>query len=212
MKPTIRLIGTGFDFEVLLGDTSPQVTDGFATWDEVKRVDRQPLTQFTANALLKMSVPVLLDGHGTDTDQQPLLDRILALMRGANDNPPPTFTALGPIPLSGRVWVMDGPDWGDSLRNTAGVLVRQGLTLKLIEWSDPDTIKFKSDGPSNGGPTDRGAGGQRIYVTKDGDTLLSISKKLFKDTAHASVIGQLNGLRDIRKKLLPGIHLYLPAK
>lgn len=212
---TIRLLGTGVDLTIPLGSGPPTPTAGSAQWEEVNVPERDALTNYTGDSLVRLDVPVLLNGLQTNTDVEPLLNSILALTRKANDaDRPPSFTIQGPFIYSGLEAVMDFPDFGsdpESIRNANGVLLRQALVLKIIEFNDPDAIVF----------TEHAAGGasgaaakkkkkKKTVTAKGGQTLLKIAQQQFGDPKKAKEIAKLNGIRDTRKKLKAGRVIKLP--
>lgn len=205
----VRLTGAGFDLSLPLGEEVPKPADGGAKFDEVDRPEDVALTDYTGDSLTKIDVPVLLDGWLANVDQRPTLNMILSLTRGGPAGRPPDFIASGAIPYSGLRCVMEPPDWGDTMRFTDGRLARQELTLHLLEFVDPDVIAVvRKDGPAGGA----GAKGAKkgTVTTKEGETLLQVATRVYGNPSLAKEIGQLNGIRDVRKKLKAGIVLKLP--
>jgi hypothetical protein len=92
---------------------------------------------------------------------------------------------------------------GEGYRAKDGRLVRQHLTLHLLQYVRPDRIRIKRR---------RG----KTYTTKRNDTLLSIARHLRPELNGgesielARTLAILNDLRDIRKKLEGDIQLRLP--
>lgn len=209
MKAELRMQGAGFDVSVRLGDEVAKPTAGGAEWDEVKRPEDVSLTDYTGDGLIHMDVPVMLDGFLDKVDQQPVLNVILALTRGGDRGRAPDFIATGPIPYSGLRCVMEAPDWGDTMRGPDGALLRQELTLHLIEFVDPDAIRVTPKKAAAGALVfDQKKG---TVVTKADETLLHVSTRVYGNPSMAQEIGQLNGIRDVRKKLKAGITLRLPV-
>lgn len=195
---------------VALGDGPPQITDGYGGWEEVTRPHDEPITRWIGQPALRMELPLLLDnyrrpGGGVQRD----LDRILALGRKADGHkPPPVFRVTGAVPFSGDKWVMaEMPEMGDALYED-GKLARQFLVLSLLSFERSDTVKFKR---LSGDRDD-----DDRYTVKEGDTLRKIAAKLKPDASnenqrdYANKIGDLNGIRDIRRELNPGRELKLP--
>lgn len=205
--PSIRVTGPGVDLTLPLGADTPDLPSGFSNIEDVDRADKKPITHFTGLTTTRMTVPILLDGFADDRDQQPVLSQILALAAPSGD--PVTLTVTGPLPLTGRQWWVDDLDLGDLERNTAGVLLRQALTLTLVEPELGEALPT-AVAPASGG---KGAGGAAptTYTTKKGDTLLKVSQRVFGTTAAAKQIGDLNGIRDVRKELAAGRTLRLPS-
>jgi hypothetical protein len=205
----IRLLGDGFDFSLRLGEGAPTVTDGGANWEEVDRPERLSVTDYIGDKLTRISVPVLLDGYVDNRSVQGEVDAVRSLTRGDDSGGrPPSFTILGPIPYSGMRCVMEYPEEGEAMRTGDGVLVRQELTLKLVEFVDPDSIVVQTAGPASGSKAGAKKKKKKTITTGAGQTLISIAKK---QPGTAKQIGQLNGIRDIRKKLPTGTVLRLPT-
>lgn len=208
-KAEILIVGSTFSFSVGLGDETARPSGGGPQYADEARPERGGLTVYTGDALIKLDVPVLLDGWKAQVDQQPLLNRIISIARGqATGERPPDFIATGPIPFSGLRCVMEQPDFGDRMLGANGVLYRQELTLKLVEFVDPDAVTIERR--DAGGAGARGASGSvPIYITKEGDTLIRISTKLYGNPGKAKELGDANGIRDIRKKLKGGVRIKL---
>lgn len=213
MKPEIELDGDGFNFAVPLGDGPAMLTGGSPTWEEINRPGRIALTKYTGQTLIKLDVPVFLDGW-PDRSVENEIEQILRLCRGRKGNRPPDFTASGPIPYSGARFVMELPDWGDGVRASKfhgihGELVRQELTLKLVQFITSAAIHFAPRGRF--GDTAVGHG-QPVETTvlHDGETLLEVSKRIYGTAGRAGAIGKRNGIKDTRRGLRAGKHLSLP--
>jgi hypothetical protein len=212
MKPEIVLDGREFKFSVPLGSEPASLVGGSPTWEEVARPSRTALTNYTGQTLLKVDVPVLLDGwpsvgHPRFRSVQDDVDQILRLCRSREANRPPDFTASGPIPYSGTRFVMELPDWGDGLRADEGTgirgeLVRQALVLHLTQFIDPDTLRFRRKGAYM-----RRKGG--TITLKEGETLLEVSARIYGDTSWAKELALVNGIKDVRKKLPAGTKITL---
>lgn len=188
-----------------LGAGPAQITDGYGGWEEIDRPSDLSITHWSGQTPRRMTIPIFLDGYRENDSVQKELDKLLTLGRSRDgDEEPPVFRVSGPIPFSGERWVMESsPEMGESFRAKDGRLLRQALTLSLMEYVKGDRIKIK-----------RRKG--KTYTTKKGDTLLKIARKLEpKDNNKESIkyakeIGKLNKIRDIRKKLKAGIKLRLP--
>ena len=192
--------GTTFKYDYLLaGEVT--LTGGTATWEETARPEQRALTVYAGTELAKLDVPILLDGW-PDEGVEHEVRQIIDLSRGDGIDRPASFRAFGPMPLNGGTFVMELPEWGEGIRSRHGDLVRQHLTLKLIEWINPDRLRSHKIGHKKAKPGH--------ILVKDHETLLQISARVFGDTDHARDIGKLNGVRDIRKPLKPGTELTIP--
>lgn len=218
-KAYIRIRGNGFDFRCYLGNGRAKITGGGAEYEALRRPQSDAATVFQGNALLTMDVPVLFDGWGPPgkrNDIGPHVDQILGLCRGAGRNPPPNFIASGPFPYSGSRFQMALPEFVEDdprpIVGEGGTLFRQALILKLIEYNDPTAIRYKtvaSSGKSrNGGTT----APPSSLVLKHPESLLQVATAIFGNPGEATLIGLVNGIKDIRKKLPVGTRLKLPVQ
>lgn len=209
----IRLRGRKFDFTIPLGGGRVVPTSGGATHEEGKRPQRSSLTVYEGETLIRLDVPVKLDGW-PDRNMQPRLDQILNLCFGDDGNRPPDFTASGPFPFSGKRYCMDGlPEYGEGQGSPDSRIatVRQFLTLKLVEFENPDVIhatkrRGRKARNSNGGTFAPGT----IELPKE-MTLVEVAATYLNDPGRAKEIGNLNDVRDVTKKLKKGRRLKLPG-
>lgn len=211
-KAYIRIKGNAFDFKCYLGNERAKVTGGGAAYSGQRRPQADAATLFEGNELITMDVPVLFDGW-PDKDIEPHVNQIYELCRGKNRQPPPSFIASGPIPFSGTRFQMALPEDNGSLCAPDGTLVRQALTLKLIEYNDPSSIRFRhkpgtSLGKSRSGGTE--APPNSIVLTRK-ENLLEVSSRVYGEPGMAHEIGRVNDIKDVRKKLPVGTRLKLPA-
>lgn len=197
MRAEIRLKGRKFDIRVPLGDGPPTVTQGGAVYDEAARPERTALTDYVGNSLIMIDVPVLLDGW-PHRNVWPEVRRLARMSRGRNGNRPPVFRALGPIPHTGLRCVMAPPEYGNALRDARGRLVRQHMTLKLVQFVDPDIIRVRPLPTSLRLP-------KRM-------NLIEVAARYLGNPKLAKRIARINGIRDIRKKLPKGRPIRLPAR
>lgn len=208
-RARVSLVGKGFEFDCPLGNGPALITGGGAEYEGGKRPQADAVTLFMGNGLLTMDVPVLFDGW-PETSIQAHVDQILALCRGVGRKQPPHFKATGPIPYSGSRWQMQMPEWGETLRSSkSGVLVRQALTLKLIEWNDPTAIDYRNRGGEagrRGNPTEAEL---TSIVLPNEMTLMEAAAKYLGSADQAQALGKLNGISDLRKKLKAGTRLKL---
>lgn len=206
----IRLLGADFDLSYRLGGAAPSQSAGGARWNEAQRPEARGLTVYEGEELERWDVPVLLDGHAEDRDVGPELDSIRALARGDGDEQPADFVATGPFPFSGLRCVMERPEVPaeGSIRTAAGVLTRQPLTLRLVEFNDPAALTLVRNPTATTSKKKQ----KRVVVAKAGDTLLKLAQRHLGSAARAKELGKLNGIRDVRKKLKAGTKIRLPAK
>jgi hypothetical protein len=203
-KAYIRISGSNFDFRCFLGNGPAVVTGGGAEFEGQRRPQSDAATLFTGNGLLTIDVPVLFDGWRQKRDIEPHVNQVLRLCRGVGRRPPPNFTARGPIPYSGGRFQMSLPEWGDGLRHD-GTLVRQALTLKLIEYNDPSSVEFRKRGVASA----KQEAALASVVLRQPMTLLEVAAKYTGSADNAAALGKLNGIKDLRKKLKVGTRIKL---
>lgn len=216
-KAYIRIRGKAFDFKCYLGNGRARVTGGGAEYEAQRRPAADAVTLFTGNALLTMDVPVLFDGWGPPGNRQDIeadVEQIYNLCVGVGRKPPPNFTVTGPIPFSGRRFQMSLPEEMDEPRPILsyndpflpdGTLVRQALMLKLIEFNDPTTIKFRKT---------RIASAKReadlaSIVLPSSMNLLEVAARYLNSADDAPFLGRINDIKDLRKKQPKGTRIKL---
>ena len=209
-RPFLHLVSVDgdLDLKVAMGDGPATPTAGIAGYETVARRRRKAMTAFAGLEPFQQDVPVLLDGYADNESVERQLER-LEEFGGAT-----RFKAEGPIHRSGEVYVMgDEPDFGEAIRNPRGVLVRQRLTLKLMEYV-PATYAGKKRDTRRAGRVSQQAI-PLTYDTMDGDTLWMIAAKFygpFGAAANWKRIGKLNGISDPWRKLPGGRRIILPTE
>lgn len=206
------------------GPGAPTPTAGYGGWEEVKRPSDVALTDWSGNTPFKQDILVMLDGWSDGQSVEPQLDLLEQLGRAKKeDDEPPVFRVFGPLHNSGMHYVLEGIDFGAALRDSKGTLVRQELTLHLMEYVRPDRIRLrkkkKGSGKNKDGKdyntTSGGSGGigpgPSVYTTKAGDTLRSIAAKFYGKASLWMELGELNQVRDPNKVLPVGTKVKLPA-
>ncbi len=213
MSALLHIHGKDFDLDLPLGSAPAAPTAGAATWEEIARPGRTSLSHFLGNELVKLDVPVFFDGW-PDRSVETEVRQVLALCRsGEIGRLPPTFYATGPIPYSGTRFYMELPEWGDGLRGdrggpVEGQLVRQALTLKLVQFVDPDTVRVTRRQRASIG---RAKALSRTITLQARMNLIEIAAHFLHDASRAREIAKLNHIRDTRKKLAAGTKIRLPV-
>jgi len=215
----IRIRGNGFDFRCYLGNGRAKIVGGGAEYEAQRRPQSDAATLYTGNGLLMVDVPVLFDGWGPPgerRDIEPRVEQVRALAFGRGKRPPPSFVASGPFPGSGERFQMALPEELDEPRSIVGedgVLYRQALMLKLVEYNDPTAIEWKTRPGANVGKARNGGieAPPRSIVLDNPQTLLQVSSAVYGTPEHADILGDLNDIKDLRKKLPAGRRIKLPA-
>lgn len=199
----LRLVASNpaVDIEVPMGDGPATPTAGYAGWEEVQRIERRAMTSFTGLPAFQQDVPIMLDGWREDRSIERQLEELEKL--GGNV----VFRAIGPIFRSGSKFVFgDEPEYGEMIRASDESLLRVRMVLKLMEHVTPNLAghKPRQVRPSMGVPLE-------YTVHGDEDTLAKIAYALYHDRSKAIVIGRLNKITDVHKKLKLGRKLKLPV-
>lgn len=201
----LRLIASNpaVDIEVPMGDGPATPTAGYAGWEEVQRIERRAMTSFNGLPAFQQDVPIMLDGWREDRSIERQLEELEKL--GGNV----VFRAIGPIFRSGSRFVFgDEPEFGEMIRASDETLLRVRVTLKLMEFVRPDLAGTK---PRPKHSVEMGIPLEYTVHGED-DTLAKIALALYHDRSRAIVIGRLNGITDVHKKLKIGRTLRLPVE
>lgn len=201
----LRLVAASpaVDISVDMGEGPATPTAGYAGWEEVQRIERRAMTSFHGLPAFQQDVPIMLDGWREDRSIERQLEEIEKL----GDNV--VFRAIGPIFRSGSRFVFgDEPEYGEMIRASDETLLRVRMTLKLMGYVTPNlagTPPKPKHSIEMGIPLE-------YTVHGDEDTLAKIAYALYHDRSRAIVIGRLNGITDIHKKLKIGRVLKLPVE
>jgi hypothetical protein len=144
-------------FNVMPGATAPVIAGGYAKFSTVDRPDLKGIPKFEGYDPAVLSVPIRFESVQGRGDQNleidvALLERMAGRgqFSGAGAGPPPIInvsvtngsTIVPLIPNQwqrssqnpqGPLWRVTGIDWGDSVRDRNGVLLRQLATVTLTE-------------------------------------------------------------------------------
>jgi len=97
--------------------------------------------------------------------------------------------------FNGMEWYIESVDFGDAMYNPRNSqLVRQAMTLNLIEAHDGTPYKLKKHKKDKGGNS-----GKEMYRVKKGDTLQKIAAKFYGDASKWERIAKANGIKNPRK-------------
>jgi hypothetical protein len=211
-KAYIRIRGRSFDFRCYLGNGRPRVTGGGAEYEAQRRPQADSATIFNGNGLLTVDVPVLFDGWGPPGDRNdigPHLDQVYNLCFGRGRKPPPNFIATYPGPGSGSRFQMSLPEELDDPKpivGPGGTVFRQALVLKLVEFNDPSDIDFVKRGPV---ASKKREADLTSIVLQHPMSLLEVAAKFLNGPGDAKDLGDLNNVKDLRKKLPKGTRVKL---
>jgi hypothetical protein len=225
-----------------LGEDAPTVDTGFGGWDSVERPRRKPITSWKGQPQLQLTLPLLLDGWSTGTSVLGQVKQLRTMGQpSATDGEPPQLKlkAQGDaVPFLDRTWVVNDIQWGEALADERGNLVRQALTLVLLEYVQDRYLAQRSAANrrrSAHRPKKRGAKSKRMVAKRSakgrrkgthallqaaaassadadfgtGEDLVTIAARELGDADRWMEIAELNGLRDPRA-ISPGQVLRLP--
>jgi len=207
-RPFLHLVSVSgdLDLKLAMGDGPATPTAGMAGYETISRVRRKAMTAFVGIEPFQQDVPVLLDGYADNESIERALEKLEEF--GGRTQ----FRAEGPIHRPGDVYVMgDEPEYGEAIRNQHGTLVRQRLTLKLMEFV-PATYAGKKRDTRKAGKI--AAAIPLTYTTMAGDTLWAITVKFFgafEAAGNWKRLGKLNGISDPWRVLPKGRTIVLPS-
>lgn len=194
-----------------LGDGPILITDGYGGWEEVERPSNKPMSRWDGAGLVKLKIPLMFDAFAVNRTIGWHVEQALSLGRAANGTEaPPVFRLWGdamPSNLRRKKWVMnETPDIGAIRRNRDGNLIHQEMTITVMEFVNPDRIRFHKKPKKI-----------RREVAKKGDTINKIAKRLFKNQPKAKIrrwaiaIAELNKIRDRNKVIKVGTKIKIPS-
>lgn len=192
------------NIEVNMGDGPATPTAGFAGWEVISRVRRKGMTGYVGVPPFQQDVPVFLDGYADGESVEQHLAQLLSLGDDA------VFWADGPIWRPRQHYVFgEEPEFGETIRAQDGTLVRQALTLKLMEYVPADV-----SGPRKKGNPKRTGGtefpGNTYTVAQGGETLHEVAARLYGDWHEWRAIGKRNDIANPLRKLPARMVLKLP--
>lgn len=201
-RPQLHLISLDgqLDLKLNMGDGPATPTAGLAGYETVPRVRRKAMTAFSGLEPFSQDVPVMLDGFREGRSIERQLEKLEEF------GGPTKFHAYGPIHRAGDVYVFgEDPEYGEAIRDEDGTLLRQRLTLKLMEFVSADVAgKRRSRERTGVGP-----GRPLTYTTVGGDTAAKVAHKLYHDWTRWKEFGPKNGIKDPHRVLAAGRNLVL---
>lgn len=196
--PALRVIA-------YVGEAPPTRSEGYGGFEEIQRPRRTAFLEWRGRSLPRLALDLVLDGWATGASQEGFIRNLERWAQPApetGNQPPPIFVG-GPVPTDPTVpWVIDALEWGDDvLRREDGQRVRQGFTLTLLEFVQPDLALRRSAAPK---------AATRTYVVKAGEHLGEIAARQLGKASRWREIARLNGIRD-PKSVKAGQRIKLPA-
>ncbi len=193
------------DFWVDMGDGPATLTGGIGGWQTVDVVDDVDLTDWVGQGPLTQDIPIMLDGYPDESVERDLKN-IFKLGRDTEGRPP-VFEIDGPIFFAEAHWVL--PENGvtldseSTIRSDKGVLLRQALTLSVLEYVPPDQVHLrkKKKHKDRFGIADNRA---LTVVTRPQDTLAKIAAREFGDWQLWRRLEDKNDIHDPNRVLPAG--------
>lgn len=196
-------------FTLPLGEAGAVPVSGGPRYTVSERLLRRAVPEYTGHDPMRMTVSILLDRYEDDEDVLPdigLIDQMSVPVDGGRRMP--DIFISGAVPYRNLAWLMDGyPDWDadpEPIRNLNGDLVRQALTIKLVE-RPPEKLLTASDFQR---PNAKGKK-KRVHVVKQGeDSFADVAQHEYGSRDDAAALARLNGLSTFQK-LKPGFKVKL---
>lgn len=211
---------------LLMGDGSPTIVSGYATWQTVERPRRVSLTEWAGREPTRITFPIFLDGRQmagswgakgvravTSTIRE--LEKMAGLT--ASGTPARLIFETG-----GKVehdysnaphlrWVIETLEWGEAVRNRNGGKVRQFADITLMQYVDSDLAALPGLESSRFTPS-RDKNRTTTVTSKEGDTLRKICARHRMTHAELQATKKLNKIRDADKVLEKGTKIKLQAQ
>lgn len=201
-RPEIQLwaVGQKARLRLPLGDGPATITGGHGGWEVLGRPGKVGSTRYAGTAPLQQDIPILLDGFAGDRSVQGQVNRLIELSRPQGGKRPPRVKVAGPVHRTSLVWVIEDIQWGGALRRPGVGLVRQELTLQLLQFVRSDRIGQRAR------PRATSEWGHRVVTVKRGDTWRRLAVEYLRDASKWKQIAELNDKKpnDPNVKLKPG--------
>ncbi len=211
LKLNCRAIGMR-NYAVLMGDGSATITGGFGGWTSHERPDNISFTEWNGQEPIRQDIPIMFDGFKHHEDYEATIRSVLQLARNGN-NPPPVFTMRGPIYYRHLRWVLENVtfDEGSRRRSKDGRVIRQAMTLSVMQYIDADSIDIKKrkrkkkNGKGNHKP--------RVVRAKEKDNVIQMAIRFYGDRSKWKLILKSNPKlpKDPHKHLPKGTKVKIPA-
>ena len=179
-----------FAFTARLGDSVPQVTNGYAKWTIKPRPRKRGLTHWDGSELLQMDIPILFDnfraGESVEDDIREL-EKMAGLDATLSDDEPPlvVFHSNGVVmndlhDASQNEYVVTNITWGDADRNRYGNRVRAACTVEVTLYSADDVLgkssAFKNRKRKSTKKKGKRGAKHKTHHVKSGETLSTIAR------------------------------------
>jgi hypothetical protein len=168
-----------------------------------------PKQTFQSGSPAKLQMQLFFDTYEQRTDVREYTDQLWEMVF-VNPKLKDKQTKWGRPPLVrfqwGETWLFDAVITSVSQRFTlflpSGIPVRATLDVTFQQIEDTKDLKQQN-------PTSGGAGGERVWIVKEGDTLAWIAYKEYGDPSLWRTLADANKLQHVRR-LCPGTQLMVP--
>lgn len=192
-----------------LTEEVPQFTGGIGGWEVVQRPGRRPLTVWRGYPdPLTLTLPLVIDGFDDGESTEKVCSQ-LEQMGGSlyEATEPPKLIVSGLLPHMSQegtpkstLWVVNGLEWHEYIRDAKGDRIRQFVTVTLIRFNEDDRLAR----------TRRKLGG--TTKAKANDTYNKIARRALDDIRYGNLLARLNGKNSGDAKVKMGKSVKLPTE
>ena len=197
------------EFTGLCGPNPPKIVDGYGGWLVVNRPRKRGTVEWEGISPLRMKIDFLLDAWAFDTKYDNVNDAVETLDRMASPVkegvPPPIVQVTGNTVPRGRnvEWVIEELDWGDTIYNTEGDILRQEALVTLLQADAAEHLRKLSPSKKRqqkpkprrtGQPVGHVRSG--VYYWKKGDTFAKLAARFMSGPKDGPALMRFNGIRD----------------
>lgn len=175
-----------------LVDDPPTLSGGYGGFRVADRPRKTGLTIWQGRAPFQLDVPMLLSDRGSSVSDE--IHNLDVMSSGTSKGGPPTVKVDGAVPVpahAGELWVIQDVQWGDIVRRSDRVVIRQRVNVTLLEYVSDATLEASTE-------SSRTPGGNTVvrhYTVKKGDTLGSIAARQLGDQKRWVDVAAVNGFR-----------------
>jgi len=182
-----------------LVDDPPTLSGGYGGFRVADRPRKSSLTIWQGRQPFQLTVPMLLSDRGSSIRDE--IHNLDVISSGTSKGAPPYVKVDGAVPVpvhAGELWVIQDVQWGAIVRRRDRVVIRQDVTVTLLEYVSDATLEASTE-------SSRTPGGKTIirrYTVKKGDTLGSIAARQLGDQKRWVDVAAVNGFRssnDLKK-------------
>jgi hypothetical protein len=204
---------TGDSLEVLLGETSPKITDGYANWSVIDRPKRKGITQYQGRNPVQQTIPVIFDGWVDDESQEDSILLMESFAEAGDLAEPPKITLQGHALRKDLTWIITAISWDDNnaIWEDAGgnnpFRVRLSGVITLTQYIVDNVLATATSPDPN--PKNRKV---RVSV-QGGMTWKQLAQLYYGDASKWYIIADANPQisPDTRQKVPAGTVIWIPS-